>query len=82
MWNIKKDFRCENLLNLMVIFSIDLQYIFCALRDCTPQLRLCSHEDTSEAMVEAFDKEIMGTLKEVNNGLNWLIVRLIYLLVE
>eukprot|EP00795_Rhopilema_esculentum_P002023 gene2023-17584_t len=41
-----------------------LHYIFVALRDCAPQLRLGGHEESSDALVEAFDKEVTAILKE------------------
>jgi len=41
-----------------------LNYMFGALRDCAPQLRLSRHEDSVEVMTDAFKKEIMDMLKE------------------
>ncbi len=39
--------------------------MFSALRDCAPQLRLNSHEEEKDGMVNTFDKEIMANIKEV-----------------
>ena len=39
--------------------------MFDALRDCVPQLKSAKHEETTDTMLESFDKEIMANLKEV-----------------
>ena len=52
-----------------VVVFLSFQYIFGALRDCAPQLHLCGHEESTDNIIEAFDKETMATLKEVTNYL-------------
>eukprot|EP00794_Sanderia_malayensis_P006146 gene6146-6852_t len=54
-------------LNDLFASAMDVQrlhYMFSALRDCAPQLKLNSHEATRDSMLEAFDKEIMANMKE------------------
>lgn len=39
--------------------------MFSALRDCCVPLCLVCHEEPQDALLEAFDKEVMGMMQEV-----------------
>ena len=40
--------------------------MFAALRDCCVPLHLVLHEEQQDALLEAFDKEVMGMMQEVS----------------